>query len=466
LRRGWLGVSVILLATAMAAAFYQPPSQMVQKAKQPFIAAGIELVGLRYEQRVPDYLELYPFWFVREPLSERLEVRWQLRNLQGNVVTEWTGQPFYNSYSADNFPTGTLVDDAYRLALPPGLVVGDYVLAGQVVMESGALPSLVEVADVMLRQPTLPRYTPTYPLAVDFEDGITLDGYDVQRAGLLEKQMTADELLVVESGNNVKFRLWWRADPPPHENYHGFIHLVDSVGGSIEQVDQIPGPLFQPPVLWNGERPAPDLYGMHIPASAPSGLYTPWVGIYRFPSENRLIILDDGTETGPETSAERDHFELAPIKVVNSQTEATPIHKTDVTIGDFAKWIGYDLQVPSPLLPGQSVTLTLYYEGVATTEMNYTRFVHVPRPTTGLVTQNDAVPQGGANPTWTWQRGEVIVDPVVITFPPDAPAGEYPLLLGFYAPEAGGVRAPLQSDEAGRVLGADVAEIARVTVGD
>ena len=78
-------------------------------------------------------------------------------------------------------------------------------------------------------------------------------------------------------------------------------------------------------------------------------------------------------------------------------------------MGDFAKWIGYATQTPlATMQRGQSLELTLYYESMASTPVGYTRFVHVVHPTAGMVTQADAIPQQGANPTWSWQRGEII----------------------------------------------------------
>ena len=53
---------------------------------------------------------------------------------------------------------------------------------------------------------------------------------------------------------------------------------------------------------------------------------------------------------------------------------------------------------------------------------------------------------------------------MTITFPPDAPAGDYEVRLGFYAPEQEGMRASLRSEEAGRVLDGDQALLMRVTV--
>ena len=61
-------------------------------------------------------------------------------------------------------------------------------------------------------------------------------------------------------------------------------------------------------------------------------------------------------------------------------------------------------------------------------------------------------------------KGRDHCGPVTITFPPDAPLGEYQLLLGFYAPAADNVRLTLQSDETNRVQQGNQALIVSVMV--
>ncbi len=464
LRQGWLIFSLTLLGVGLVATFYQPQPNVVQQPEQQLMGEGIELVGLRYEQSDPDHLDIFPIWFVSAPLPADLEVRWQVVDAQGTIVLDWSGQPFYNSYSADNFPAQTLVDDSYRLALPAGMRAGIYTLRAQIVGATAPLTPLVDVSDVTLPNATSAPPMPSHALAARFEAGILLNGYDLQPtpaqsdAGQSNGEQ-ARAVPVVMSGERVEITLWWQADPPPDQNYHGFVHLVDNNGLPVAQVDQLPGPLFQPPMLWNAERPAPDVYTLTIAEETPSGLYWPWVGLYEFATQRRLNVEVNETQS--------DHLQLPPIKVVNQQEMPPSAVEVAVNMGDFARWIGYELDSSTTSVqPGQSLHLTLYYESITSTATGYTRFVHVVHPTDGLITQADSVPAHGANPSWSWQPGEIISDPVTIAFPPNAPAGEYELYVGFYAPEAGGLRLPLQSDEAGRVQNGDQAAILRVTVTD
>lgn len=58
------------------------------------------------------------------------------------------------------------------------------------------------------------------------------------------------------------------------------------------------------------------------------------------------------------------------------------------------------------------------------------------------VAQHDGDPANGTRPTSTWRAGEQIDDLREIALPPDLPAGEYTLLVGWYARETG-ARIPL-----------------------
>jgi hypothetical protein len=53
-----------------------------------------------------------------------------------------------------------------------------------------------------------------------------------------------------------------------------------------------------------------------------------------------------------------------------------------------------------------------------------------------LIAQADGTPSG-ANPTSSWQPGEIVADQVNLSLAPDAAAGAYRLLLGYYDPATG-----------------------------
>ena len=69
-------------------------------------------------------------------------------------------------------------------------------------------------------------------------------------------------------------------------------------------------------------------------------------------------------------------------------------------------------------------------------------FIHLTTPQGGIVSQIDASPLGGVNPTSQWQVGETIVDPYQLSIPPTTLPGDYQLRIGFYDPDTQ-VRLPI-----------------------
>jgi len=131
---------------------------------------------------------------------------------------------------------------------------------------------------------------------------------------------------------------------------------------------------------------------------------------------------------------------LPPVKIVNQQAHEPTQHLT-ARFGYMAALLGYDLALPAAgLYPGEHFAITLYYRSEAATGADYTRFLHVYNAASGMAAQFDSPPQNGANPTWSWMPGEVIVDRVDLQVAEAAKPGQYTVYLGFYDPKAGGSR--------------------------
>lgn len=98
--------------------------------------------------------------------------------------------------------------------------------------------------------------------------------------------------------------------------------------------------------------------------------------------------------------------------------------------------LGYDLE-NSVYLPGETITLNLYYQRLAEVPYNYTVFIHLrgePDPGSGnaIYGQRDREPCFQSYPTASWQAGEVIRDTFTLSVEPETAAGTYQLTTGFY----------------------------------
>jgi hypothetical protein len=212
--------------------------------------------------------------------------------------------------------------------------------------------------------------------------------------------------------------------------------MVDAQGIPVAQEDHIPGPLFHAPAAWQPGRRYRDDYLLRIPATAPGGLYWPAVGLYSFDDTERLAVRDAaGAAIG-------DHVRLRPIKVL-AAPGAKPELPLSARFGDTAQMTGYTLiGAENGVRAGDTITLTLFLRSEQPTPANLTRFVHLYSPDQGMAAQADGIPQGGANPTWSWLPGEEIADTVPLQVAADAQPGSYTLLAGFYDAGAGGARLP------------------------
>jgi len=82
--------------------------------------------------------------------------------------------------------------------------------------------------------------------------------------------------------------------------------------------------------------------------------------------------------------------------------------------------------------------LVLYWQAQAPLETSYTVFAQLLGPAGNVRAQVDSVPQGGGYPTRWWLPGEVVVDALTLTLPPDAPGdASYRLVVGLYDPATG-----------------------------
>ncbi len=434
-RASWL--PLLLLALALGTIFWPRPTTSMIAPAQPFATEQLTLTGYRTAQPEAGYLYLYPYWYVRQSPAPAFRLHWQLLNEQGDLVSEISAQPYFNTASAENWPPGTLVDDAYRLPLPGGMAAGTYQIRGRIATDLDAPEAWHALGQVDLAQ--APANTePTYPLDLHFEQGFDLIGYDLS-ADRQPVTIPEDKPLAVYAGQYLRYTLYWKATQPPPENYHGFIHLTDQLGKPLVQEDQMPGPLLHPPLLWDNYRPQSDTYLLRIPPQAPSGLYWPKVGLYEFETLNRLALVDTAGDA-----------QLPPIKIVGATT-TTPQQPLAAQFGDIAQFMGYTLQAPAGAIKaGTQLDLTLHYRSTGQTERNYTRFVQLYAPDLGMADQQDGPPQGGNNPTWAWLPDEVISDPVTLQIAADAQPGAYDLYVGFYD-AADGVRLPVQ-DQAGQPI--------------
>lgn len=444
IRTYWLfGVFALLLLVGGAAQMQTLQPAPVQLPAQPLHTDELTLLGYRIQQDDAAHLLIYPTWYVQKTPQPDLRVGWELRDGAGNMVNLTATRPYFNSQRASNWPPGAIVDDAYELMLPPGTPAGAYQLAAQLYSsdtrsETTSIP--IGAVELRAQSATTESVALDNQVSLRFGDTIRLVGYDLH---LSRQEDSSTDVRVVHPSDALEYTLFWAADAPPAEDYHGFVHLVDTQGNAIAQVDHLAGSNFHPPMTWDIAHVRPDTYAVRVPENTPHGLLWPTVGLYSFDTKQRLSVADETEQLIG------DAFRLPPVKVYDKNPPIAPQYIVNVMLGEGVMLLGYDLMLPdNAVQPGSQFTLTLYYEGRSAMDTDLTQFVHLFDPVLDMAAQHDSPPLRGANPTHTWQPGETVVDHIPLQVSSDASPGLYMLGVGMYN-VLDGIRVPATSVEDG-----------------
>jgi hypothetical protein len=142
----------------------------------------------------------------------------------------------------------------------------------------------------------------------------------------------------------------------------------------------------------------------------------------------------------------------APSRAWSVPEALTP---ADAQFGGQIRLAGYDITPEDPA-EGETVTVTLAWQAVASMETAYRIFVHLVDEAGTLVAQDDGEPAGWSRPTTGWAVGEVVVEERRLALP--AEAQRMTLRVGVYAPD--GARLPVGDD------GDDTVTIGMISVND
>ena len=229
-----------------------------------------------------------------------------------------------------------------------------------------------------------------------------------------------------------------------NQDYAVFVHLLDENDPILAQRNTFPGLGSFPTTLWQVGDAIADTYTLLLPETT----YAPClaqleVGLYDFATDERLPVY------GPEGEAVGDNVRFEEIEVLpRSETGLpNPVH---FNFGDRIALVGYDMD-RRKASPGEAIHLTLYWQGLAEMKDDYTVFVHLLRERDQIWAGADRQPQGGAAPSSTWAKGQIVVDEYELVIAPDAPPDVYEIEVGIYLAETGD-RLDLL-DQNGRLMG-------------
>ncbi len=293
---------------------------------------------------------------------------------------------------------------AYALTIPENAPPGLYVLRLQV----GDLPPYGALTSSGLRRGAL-YLRPVRVLAANSERSEITGELDVK------------PVMVQAGAGWLAVQLAWGTARPLSQNYNVSLRLLDEAGNLRTHFDTQPGYGFLPSSLWLPGVWVDDWLAMALPQNMPE----------------RVALMAQLYEIGGESVLYRRLGRLEQTGQVwrfveNERLFALPEGVTGATAVFLAEEMPvFALQGYELVEMETAVTLTLYWQGLATMARNYTRFVHVLNAQGQLVAQNDAMPQANSYPTSQWLPTEVVPDAVTLDLSTLA-AGEYRVLVGWY----------------------------------
>lgn len=400
----------------------QPHNVLVTPFAQPyFFGNAVQLLG-SHTTADSETVSLYARWQLQQ--IGRYKAKLTLSDTNGHSWASLETDLLNEVYFYPEFwQPGESPTIRYTVELPPGLPPAEYTLSlALFAAESGAqLPLLtadgsfqgMTFADsVTIAPPVEPPAVPelNIPLA---SDAAWLNG----RLWLLGYTPLPD---VVLAGDRALVELYWQGTAvlPPG------LQLVFSLDGgqTFLPLSRYPSQAWQPGTTLH------EKYSLPVPPDLPAGQYAVQLAVAT--AENELV---PGTAVllGQLNVVATDRlFTLPPdMPTILDYRLGGTIYLRGLAGGETA------------VSPGQTLSLTLYWQTSTQPSDLYSAFLHILRPDGTILAQDDHWP--GGLPSTTWAAGQVIPDEYHIILPPDTPPDEYRMVVGLYH-SASGVRLPVQ----------------------
>lgn len=239
---------------------------------------------------------------------------------------------------------------------------------------------------------------------------------------------------IVQPGATVQTILYFENLAPIAENLNVLVRLIGADGIEITRAEGWPWGAAT--AEWTTGAIWPDGHQLTIPPATASGYYRLDVGYYEPTTQEPLHATQASNGKALPELVPLDYIQVGPLSQEPAVALAEPYQ-----VGELATLLGYTTETSTgrqidiqrvPLLPGEDLHLTLFWQVNQNTATDYTTFVHVVDGNGNMLTQQDAQPVQGLLPTSLWHKGQVIVDTYTLTIPDGAALGEYPLYVGLY----------------------------------
>jgi hypothetical protein len=270
----------------------------------------VTLVGYRYwPDRVQPGESIYVSLYLRamDPVTDTFHTVMR-------VTSPWDGERWAQqdtvappvSSLVDWWQRGQPIAQRFVLTMPADISVGAYQLEMRV-----AATQLKEFLTIYQGDDTSPVERVTLGYVVVPWQGEMGDARPV--GANLGDQITLLSFAApdtVSPGAGFDITLYWEAQRSSDEDYVVFVHLLDAGGQLVASHDGPPMDGRFPTTAWIAGEIVPDIHRLAINPEIPAGTYWLQVGMYRWPSLERLVVME-----GPGVEASERAAVLQSIEV-------------------------------------------------------------------------------------------------------------------------------------------------------
>jgi hypothetical protein len=252
---------------------------------------------------------------------------------------------------------------------------------------------------------TQPQVGRDFDLLAELEPGL----------GPVQSLVTGDCL---QPGHVLEVDIAWGSVQPIKKDYQMYLSVVGEAG-EVVQTEVFPLMADWPTSQWPAHTLAWGYYPFRLDEDLSTGHYRVTLAL----GEVNSALLSEPWTVGELMLRSEPCPASLPSGVI-------PV---GAYFGEQMYLLGYEINEAT----GDFVTITLYWRAQQRMDVDYTVFVHVADPFTGVpVAQNDAMPHQGGYPTRFWAIGEVVVDRIQIDMTNALP-GDYQVAIGVYDPTTG-----------------------------
>lgn len=353
---------------------------------------------------------LLPAWSI---IMFLLLLRWNV------IYTAFQGRLIFPALGAINvlWAAGTMAWTDQEKTAPATLLLAAWMLGAAALLPWTTIRPAYAYPQPL---PSVPRTAHFGPISYEADSGmIELVGVEIPCG---QSIVPADGPVIVS--------LYWQAVEPVEQDYVSSVHLLGRQLVSVGQVNRYPASGMIPTSLWQAGEIWRDDYHVYVDATADA------------PTRLLVIVsLFDTEASAPLHPVGPDGISMD-LVVVGEARLAAPVSEAvqppralDVAFADGITLSGYDL-APQQVSPGDTMTITLYWQAVSAPTQSYTVFVHLLRDRQQIAVA-DGPPVAGDYPTDIWMIGDIVEDRHRISMPPEMMPGEYSLSVGLYVPLTG-----------------------------